>query len=216
MMQLDVNVNDVNDANGDYILIAEDDRLSAYIFSEGLSVGGYPVKLAFSGREAVEAVKLCRPRLAIIDIGLPDMSGLDLVRQFPGEPPPFFVLSADRMEETIAEAVSLGALGYFVKPIEVSQLLPLVRSALARSTDLASMRTENQKLSDAIDSSRAISTAIGIIMERYRLRQNAAADALRFLARSQRRKMHAVAGEIVEASDALNIPREILRRVGSE
>ena len=202
--------------NSDYILIAEDDRLSANVFSEGLSAAGFPVKVAYSGGAAMQAIKTDRPRLAIVDIRLPDMSGLDLVRHFTDVPPPFFVLSAVRLEETIAEAIGLGALGYFVKPIEVTQLLPLVRAALARADELTNMRIEIQKLTEAIEHARLISTAIGILMERYRLEQTAAATALRFLERSQRRKMHTVAHDIVDASLVINLPREILRQIGSE
>ena len=207
---------DEENATGDYILIAEDDRLSANAFSEGLSVAGFSVKIAYSGGEALQTMKCGKPRLAIVDIRLPDMSGLDLVRGFTNESPPFFVVSAVRVEETIAEAIGLGALGYFVKPIEVAQLLPLVRAALARAAELTSMRIENQKLSEAIDNARSISTAIGILMERYRLEKTVAATALRFLARSQRRKMHAVAHDLVDASDVINLPREILRQASSK
>jgi two-component system, response regulator PdtaR len=204
------------DVNSDYILIAEDDRLSANLFSEGLAGAGFPVKIAYSGDEAMQTIKSSLPRLAIVDINLPDMSGLELVRQLTVEPPPFFVLSAVRVEETIAEAIDLGALGYVVKPIEIAQLLPLVRAALARGAELTNMRIENRKLSEAINNARSISTAIGIIMERYRLKQNVAASALRFMARSQQRKMHAVGHDIVEASFSMNLPHDVLRRAGSE
>ena len=203
---------DEENVTGDYILLAEDDRLIANVFSEGLSGAGFPVKVAHSGNEAMQTMKCGSPRLAIVDIRLPDMSGLDLVRRFAKGSPPFFVISGVRAEETINEAIGLGALGYFVKPIEVAQLLPLVRAVLARAGELTRMRNENRKLSEAIDHARSISTAIGILMERYRLEQTVAATALRFLARSQRRKMHTVAHDIVEASLVINLPREILRQ----
>ena len=81
---------------------------------------------------------------------------------------PFFVLSADDEQSTVTEAIGLGALGYIVKPIELPQLQPLVKAALARAEEMVTMRGENRKLADAIENARVISTAVGLLMERHR------------------------------------------------
>lgn len=197
----------------DYILIAEDDRLSAALFSAELQEAGYQVKLAHSGQEALHEIQARRPDLAIIDIGLPDFSGLELLRRLVDERLPFFVLSADDEQSTVTEAIGLGALGYIVKPIELPQLQPLVKAALARAEEMVTMRGENRKLADAIENARVISTAVGLLMERHRLKHDAASKALRLLARSERRKIGDVAREILDASETTNLPGDILEKV---
>ena len=198
-----------------YILIAEDDRLSAALFSAELQQAGYQVKLAHSGREAFQEIQVHRPDLAIVDMGLPDISGLELLRRLVDERLPFFVLSANDEQSTVTEAIGLGALGYIVKPIELPQLQPLVQAALARAEEMVAIRDENRKLADAIENARIISTAVGLLMERYRLKHAAASKALRLLARSGRRKIGEVAREIVAASETTNLPKDILEKASS-
>ncbi len=83
------------------------------------------VGTAHTGARALELVRLLRPQLVLLDIHLPDMSGIDVLRatrNLPGEPVDIIAITAARELETVRAAVAGGVLHYLVKPFN-SQVL---------------------------------------------------------------------------------------------
>jgi AmiR/NasT family two-component response regulator len=83
----------------------------------------------------------------------------------------------------VREAREAGALGYLVKPLDVPRIIPSLETALARARDLAGLRESEEKLVAALQNSREISTAIGLLMERHGKSAEQAFEMLREQAR---------------------------------
>jgi len=192
--------------NKPQILIADDDRLVLVTLAKGLRQAGYDVREASTGEEAVEICREVRPDLAILDIRMPGLDGIEAARRLQEEyDTPFMIFSAYGEEELVNQAVVNGALGYLIKPLDIGQIIPAVEAALNRAKEIKTLQESESNLTAALSANRATSIAVGIIMERYHLNSDDAFEKLRKYARSQRRKLAEVSDEIVRASDVLNL-----------
>jgi response regulator NasT len=190
---------------GAHILIVDDDRLVLATLGHGLRDAGYRVSEAAEGAAALALVSRDKPDLALLDVRMPDISGVKLAERLAAEHAvPFMFLSAYGDPDIIQRATELGALGYLVKPLDVPQIIPSIEAALARSAQIRSLTDTGEQLSQALESGRETSMAIGILMERRALDRDEAFQALRSYARSQRRRIHEVAAEIVDAVEKVN------------
>jgi two-component system, response regulator PdtaR len=188
-----------------HILIVDDDRLVLATLGKGLRGAGYRVSEAGEAATALKLVARDPPQLALLDVRMPDSSGITLAEQLASEHAvPFMFLSAYGDPEIIEQATRLGALGYLVKPLDVPQIIPSIEAALARAAQIRSLKDTGEQLNHALESSRETSVAIGILMERRGLDRQEAFEALRSYARSNRQRIHAVATELIEALEALN------------
>lgn len=192
---------------GNCLLMVEDDRLVLATLAPGLKDAGFEIHTAESATEAEELLAAgIRPDLAVLDIRLPDGDGLRLAERLRDlDHVPFMFLSAYREEALVEKAARLGGLGYAVKPIDVAQLIPAVKAALARADELRELRDTRRHLQTALDSDREISIAIGIAMVQHKLGRTEAFELLRRSARNQRRKLADLAREVVNAQQALNL-----------
>jgi len=182
-----------------HLLLVDDDRLVLTTLNVGLQRAGYRVSLAESAEEAeVLLAGGLRPDLAIVDIRMSGQDGLYLARRLRElDHIPFVMLSAYSEEHMIGQASQLGALGYLVKPLDTSQLLPAIEAALARANELQGLRETRTQLQAALDAERDISVAVGITMAQRHLARQDAFELLRKLARTQRRKLAELAAEII-------------------
>jgi two-component system KDP operon response regulator KdpE len=120
------------------VLIVEDEPQILRLLRAAVERGGYRVAAAANGREAVHLAETSAPQAALVDLGLPDRDGIELVRQFSDMDIAVIVVSArDAMAEKIA-ALDLGATDYIVKPFNTDEVLARLRAALrARSRTAA-------------------------------------------------------------------------------
>jgi AmiR/NasT family two-component response regulator len=187
------------------LLVADDEPLIVATLSEGLREHGYTVLEASSG---AEAVRLCideRPDLAILDLRMPGMSGIEAAREIAkSSHVPFIFLSAFDDAESVQQAAEEGALGYLVKPVNVHQVIPTIEAALQRASEIKRLQEKQAHLSVALTTGRETSVAVGLIMSQTGLGAEDAEAALRGYARHERRKMSEIATQIVEAADTLN------------
>ena len=181
------------------LLLADDDRLVLATLAEGLRRSGYTVLDAAGGEEAIRLAGEHRPDLAILDMRMPDRDGLAVARWLCEYTDcPFLFLSAYGDAEVVEAAVQSGALGYLVKPLDVQQILPSIEAALNRGRELRALLEEEAQLSAALRLGREISMAVGILMAREGLDEQAAFERLRSKARTQRRRLRALAAELVK------------------
>jgi len=191
--------------SGTSILLADDDRLVLATLAKGLRDAGYLVTEAANGLEAVEKGCEINPDLAILDIRMPKMTGIEAARELRERADVFALfLTAFDDREFVEQAVSEGALGYLVKPVDVRQIIPTIETSLERANELRQLRTSKEKLTDSLEKNQSISTAIGIYMERYRVGEMEAFGALRAYARSERCKLVDVAWDLVRTTDRRN------------
>lgn len=187
------------------ILIVDDDRVILALLADGLRELGYEVDTAVSGEEAVARAQQQLPDLAVLDMRMPGMSGLQAAEalQAVGRVP-FVFLSAFSDETVVREAAEAGALGYLVKPVDIPQLVPFIEAAIARGREIDRLRTTAEQLREALSIEQKTRTAVGIIMERKGLGRQEAFDLLRARARSERRKIGEVAEDLIAALEGMN------------
>ncbi|PSH68223.1 DNA-binding response regulator [Phyllobacterium brassicacearum] len=114
------------------ILIVDDEAPIRKLLRVGLSTQDYSVSEAQSARTAIEQVRIIQPDLILLDLGLPDMSGHDLLRRWrdEGAELPVVILSSRTDEKGIVEALELGADDYVTKPFGMNELVARIRVAL--------------------------------------------------------------------------------------
>jgi two-component system, OmpR family, KDP operon response regulator KdpE len=116
---------------GARILVVEDDPGILRAVKTNLSRHGFDVETAESGGQALESYARRRPDLLLLDLGLPDIDGTEVIRQVRTQAnTPIIVLSVRGGERDKVEALDLGADDYLTKPFGVEELLARVRVAL--------------------------------------------------------------------------------------
>ncbi len=181
------------------LLLLDDERLILVTLGGGLRKAGFHVQTAESVQEAEMLLSGAeRPDLAILDVSLPDRSGLEFAQRLRElDRIPFIMLSAYSEPEMVEQATQAGALGYLVKPIDCVQLVPEVRAALARAGELQDLRDKREQLQQALDNERDISVAVGLLMAQRRIPRQSAFEVLRQSARQQRRRIVQVALDLI-------------------
>ena len=113
------------------VLIVEDEKSIAHFISTILSSNGYDPLLARTGTEAMTMISSHCPDLVILDLGLPDMDGIEILRSLrEWSSLPVVVVSARSHERDKVEALDLGADDYLIKPFGTAELLARVRTAI--------------------------------------------------------------------------------------
>ena len=120
------------------VLVIEDDHSISNFICRALTANDYKAIPAFWGKEGMSLFFSHSPDLVLLDLGLPDMDGMDILAQFQDLPQdvPVIIISARDRENEKVKALALGADDYVVKPFGVSELLARIRSALRRSERL--------------------------------------------------------------------------------
>lgn len=184
--------------NTETILLAEDDRLVLFTLAQGLRAAGYTVIEADCGERAIEFCKDITPDLLVLDMRMKAVSGLDVAKWLnENMPTPFIFLSAFDDQDTVQAATSTGALGYLVKPVDIHQILPGIRAAIARGKEILKLKETEQRLTHVINNSREISVAMGVLMERKHIGQQDSFELIRRSARDRRRKTIDIATDII-------------------
>lgn len=119
------------------ILLVEDEKNICDFISTSLSAQDYRISTAHTGKEALPIITSQCPDLILLNLGLPDMDGMEIIRQVrTWSSVPIIVLSARTQEQEKVRALDLGADDYLTKPIGTSELLARIRTALRHSNRL--------------------------------------------------------------------------------
>lgn len=117
------------------ILLVDDDKSLVRALSIGLGAHGYQVEVATNGVEAVTAAAKVLPDLVLVDLGLPQMSGIEVITAIRAwSDVAVIVLSARTQEAVKVAALDAGADDYLTKPFGINELLARIRAALRRRT----------------------------------------------------------------------------------
>lgn len=113
------------------VLIVDDEPAILRFLRSGLGSQGYLAVEANTGQSALDAVRQQRADLVVLDLGLPDMDGLQVIRRIRegGAIPPIIVLSSRDDEAAKVAALDLGADDYVTKPFGIDELLARIRAA---------------------------------------------------------------------------------------
>lgn len=116
------------------ILVVEDDPAITNLMRTTLDTQDYPYHTAQSGAGALLDAVSYNPDVIILDLGLPDMDGVEIIRKVRGwSNVPIIVVSARSEDQDKVEALDAGADDYLTKPFSIDELLARLRAALRRS-----------------------------------------------------------------------------------
>ena len=181
------------------ILVAEDETIIRLDLREILERAGYEVCAeARDGEEAVELALSERPDLAILDVKMPRLDGIDAARRILADRPiPIVILTAYGQDELVSRAVEAGVFGYLVKPFRETDLLPAIQAARARHAELQTLRDEAESLAEALATRKIVERAKGLLMAREGLTEDEAFARLRRASQVSGRPMRVVAEALI-------------------
>ena len=183
------------------VLIAEDETLIRLDLRQLLERADCDVCAeAHDGLEAVALARSEAPDLAILDVKMPGLDGLEAARRILDERPiPVLIVSAYTERALVERAVDIGVFGYLAKPFRDEDLLPAIAMARARFAELSAVREEVETLAEALAARKAIERAKGILMQKDSLTEDAAFARLRKASQMSGRPMRAIAEAVVDA-----------------
>jgi response regulator NasT len=184
------------------VVIAEDEAIIRMDLRETLEEEGYEV-IGETGRgdQAIELVRGLQPDLAILDIKMPGMDGLEAARIINGEKIcGVLMLTAFSQREVVEQARDAGALAFLVKPFQKSDLIPAIEVAMGRFRELRSLTGEIDALGEQLESRKVIDRAKGLLMDEVGMSETDAFGFIQRTAMSERTRMRDVADRILDGS----------------
>ena len=192
------------------LLVVDDDRVVLASLVAGLSRAGFDVVVATNGDEAMRVAVDTQPALAVLDVTMAGRNGLDVAEFLARETHvPFLLLAPARDDaEVRRRAASFGALGVVTKPVDMTRLVPAVRSALERSRGLAKVGEGVDLLADALggDHGPQALIAVGILVERHKVNCDEAVRMLHQRAVAAGLAVDEVALAVIEQAESVTRP----------
>jgi AmiR/NasT family two-component response regulator len=181
------------------VLVAEDETIIRLDLKDLLERSGFEV--CAEARDGEEAVALARselPDVAIMDVKMPKLDGIEAARRILDERPiPIVMLTAYGQDELVQRAAEAGVFGYLVKPFREQDLVPAIRTARARHEELAALREEAESLAEALAARKAIERAKGLLMTKEGLSEQEAFERLRKASQISGRPLKVVAEALI-------------------
>ncbi len=151
---------------------------------------------ARDGIEAVELAERHGPDLAVMDVKMPRLDGIEAARRIlERRSLPIVMLTAFSESDLVDRAVEAGVFGYLVKPFRERDLLPAIESARARHAELEELRGQARSLGEALETRKRVERAKGLLMQRDGLSE---AEAFARLRRASQRSGRPL-GELADA-----------------
>ena len=220
-VERDVSQNTIKDKNvreayvfeGQNLLIIDDEPVNLNIASGYLQRNGLEVLMASGGEEGIGIARERQPDLILLDVMMPGVDGFETCHRLKKDPttqdiPILFLSSLTDLDDKL-KGFALGGLDYIAKPIEEAELLARVSTHLHIRRLQQELEEKNARLSTALDTGNVVNVAIGALMERHRLSREDAFQQIRMKARSERRKVQAVAEELLDGLNSMNLWQEV-------
>jgi len=180
------------------ILLAEDESIIRMGLRCILEDAGHRVVAAPDGRTAVKLARQTGPDLAILDIKMPGLDGLEVARQiYARRPLPIVVLTAYGDRELVEQAAELPILAYLIKPVDEQELLATLEVVTARFAEQQHLVRQANDLEEQLEARKVVERAKGVLMQRESLGEKEAYLRIQRQAREERRTMRQVAEAIL-------------------
>ncbi|RPI58655.1 MAG: response regulator, partial [Planctomycetaceae bacterium] len=176
-----------------HIIVVEDERDLADMIAIRLKRDGHRADVAYDGQEAITKIKADVPDMVLLDLMLPKISGLDVLRELRADPRtnsiPVVILTAKSEESDVVVGLQLGADDYVTKPFSMSVLMARVSAVLRRSAAAGASEGPMEIGQIKIDSARHLVQIAGkpitLTRTEFRLLLAMAAARGRVLTRNQ-------------------------------
>jgi len=183
------------------VLIADDDGVTLMALRKALtSMGHQVVGEAADGEQTLDLARETSPDLAILDIRMPKMEGIEATRMLQQQrPTPVIMLSAHTETGLGSESAHAGAHAYIVKPFTAEQIKLAIELALTNFERECALQQELQRANQALAERKVIERAKGILMRQTGLEEDAAYLRLQKTARSENKKIVEIANALILA-----------------
>jgi AmiR/NasT family two-component response regulator len=192
---------------GARVVIAEDEAIIRLDLKEILESEGYEV-VGETGRgdEAVELVASHAPDLAILDVKMPGLDGIEAARRITADKKvAVLILTAFSQRNLIEDARDAGVSAYLVKPFQRSELVPAIEVALARFVEFRAIEEEHARLSgevatleEKLETRQLVDRAKGVLMDSFGMAEAEAFSFIQQTAMSRRARMRDIAQEVID------------------
>jgi DNA-binding NtrC family response regulator len=151
------------------VLIVDDENIIAWTLQEKLTKEGFEVKTAENGESAIDAIKADMPDIAFVDVFLPDIGGIQILKEINvlNEDVPVIMITGSGSVDTAVTAMKLGAYDYISKPFNLAEVAIIAKKAIEskRVNREVSWRLEKEKKTHSIDSIIGESKEIKDVLE---------------------------------------------------
>ncbi len=187
------------------ILIADDESLRLMSLREQLEKLGHRVVAeASDGRAAAQLARELKPDLAILDIKMPELDGIEAAeRMMKDRPLPIILLTAFSERDLAERAAHAQVSAYLMKPVSENDLLPAIALAMSRFAEFESLHREVDDLRDALETRKVVERAKGILMRRLDLSEEEAFRRLQRRSQNENKKLSEIAQAIITADGML-------------
>lgn len=179
------------------ILLCEADVRAAAAARSVLETAGYAVCTARRGDAADPSIELDPPGFALVDARASSFDPAGIAPRLAAAHIPFVLTSAADDATLVQRAIDSGAIGCFYKPLDVAALVPAIAVWMVRAAELKRLADAERSLRVALQTSRGVGTAVGILMERHGRNVEDAFESLRRQARRERLSVRRLAARIV-------------------
>ena len=116
------------------VLIVEDEIDTAEMFAEMMRLSGYEVLKSFGGKQAIKVISSKRPDIVVLDLMMPEYSGLDVLNFMRRDPRldhiPVVIVSARNIDEDIQNCLKAGAACYLTKPVSYEEIKDALEASI--------------------------------------------------------------------------------------
>lgn len=188
------------------VVVAEDEALIRLDLTSLLEDAGYEVVAAVTdGQAAIEAVEELRPDLVLMDVAMPVLDGVTAAARITEQRLcPVVMVTAYSQVELVERAADAGAMGYLVKPVSPTSLLPSIEVAIARFEQLNQLAAEVEAVTERLEVRKLVDRAKGLLMTRLGIDEPAAFRWLQKAAMDNRSSMRAVSQGVIDQMGATN------------
>ena len=156
----------MNPAPGPRLLLTDDEELNRDMLTRRLARHGYDVLAVASGRETLAAIEREEFAVLLLDVMMPEMSGLEVLRRIrqtrSPEQLPIIMVTARAQSEDIVEALDLGANDYVTKPVDMAVMLARIRGQIARRHADQRLRASHERLALAVKQAKVADALTGL------------------------------------------------------
>lgn len=133
------------------IIVIEDEKNICSFIERILEPQGYRISSAYTGKEGLQLITSAHPDVILLDLGLPDIDGLEIIERVRSwSNVPIIVISARTVEKSKVAALDLGADDYLTKPFGTAELMARIRTALRHSQNRASTQSSKYEVGDLL------------------------------------------------------------------
>jgi response regulator NasT len=187
------------------VLVADDESLRVMSLKGQLeSLGHKVIAEAANGKQAVSLALELKPDLAILDIKMPELDGIEAAKMITRERPiPIILLTAFSEKELAERAAEANVAAYLMKPVSEQDLMPAIALAVSRFKEFQQLHQEVDDLRDALETRKLVERAKGILMRRLNLTEEEAFRRMQRRSQNENKKLGEIAQAIITADGML-------------